>query len=103
MTPFGARLDIEIIKTPKPVLGVGSRGGFEEGGETKYIHFILNQRTLPLGKSFPECGDRKDGWCELNTFLEVQEKMYDLAQFDYACYGEYDSVKYGDIKNGAPP
>ncbi|KAI5466074.1 histidine phosphatase superfamily [Mariannaea sp. PMI_226] len=100
VTPFGARLDIEIIKTPKPVSI--NRDGFDDGKETKYIHFILNQRTLPLGKSFSECGDRKDGWCELDTFLEIQETMAEKARFDYACFGDYDSVHYGDIKDGAP-
>ena len=50
VTPFGARLDIEIIKTPKPLSA--DRDGYLDGEETKYIHFILNQRTLPLGKSF---------------------------------------------------
>ncbi|KAH6898591.1 histidine phosphatase superfamily [Thelonectria olida] len=98
ITPFGARLDIEIIKTPKPIKA--NREGSVDGNETKYIHFILNQRTLPLGKSFPECGDRIDGWCELDTFLEVQEKMYDTARFDYACFGDYDPIHYGDVKNG---
>lgn len=49
-----------------------SGDAYESGGPQKYIHFILNQRTLPLGVSFPECGDRDDGWCELETFLKVQ-------------------------------
>ncbi|KAI9171429.1 3-phytase A [Paramyrothecium foliicola] len=103
ITPFGARLDIEVIKTPKP-LSANREGYLETGGETKYIHFVLNQRTLPLGKSFSECGaDRKDGWCELNTFLKVQESMADLAKYDYACFGDYPSVSYGEVTDGAPP
>ncbi|KAF4463565.1 phytase [Fusarium albosuccineum] len=102
VTPFGARLDIEIIKAPKPVSP--SRDGYLEGKETKYIHFVLNQRTLPLGKSFPECDvNRKDGWCELETFLKVQDKMADKAQFDYACFGDYPSLPYGEVTDGAPP
>ncbi|KFA70504.1 hypothetical protein S40285_00632 [Stachybotrys chlorohalonatus IBT 40285] len=101
ITPFGARLDIEIIKAPRPVSP--QRDGFLDGGETKYIHFILNQRTLPLGKSFPECdADRKDGWCELDTFLEVQERMADAARFDYACFGDYPKTPYGTVTDGAP-
>lgn len=102
LTPFGARLDIEIIKTPQPLSP--NRDGYLRGGETKYIHFILNQRTIPLGKSFSECdAGRKDGWCELETFLKVQEDMPAKAQFDYACFGDYGSVPYGDVKDGAPP
>lgn len=94
ITPFGARLDIEIIKAPKPVRadrGGDSGSGYveEEGAkETKYIHFVLNQRTVPLGYSFSECdAARVDGWCELETFLAVQDKMPALANFDETCFG----------------
>ncbi|KAK7571332.1 hypothetical protein V3481_018548 [Fusarium oxysporum f. sp. vasinfectum] len=102
ITPFGARLDIEIIKAHKPISPARDR--YLEGNDTKYIHFILNQRTIPLGKSFPECDDnRKDGWCELDTFLKVQEEMADKAKFDYACFGDYPSYPYGKVTDGAPP
>lgn len=102
VTPFGARLDMEIIKTPKPLSP--NRDGYLRGDETKYIHFVLNQRTLPLGKSFPECdAHRKDGWCELDTFIKVQEAMSEKARFDHACFGDYPPVKYGDVTDGAPP
>lgn len=101
VTPFGARLDIEIIRAPHPVSP--NRDGYLAGEETKYIHFVLNQRTVPLGKSFPECDDsRRDGWCELDTFLKVQEKMEGLAQYDYACFGDWPAGKYGDFTDGAP-
>ena len=100
LQPFGCRLDIEVIKTPKPL---NSDRTYATGGETTYIHFILNQRTLPLGLSFPECGaDRLDGWCELETFLDVQKKSTELANYDFACNGDYPAVPYGEIKNGAP-
>ncbi|KAF9879048.1 histidine acid phosphatase [Colletotrichum karsti] len=102
ITPFGARLDIEIIKTPKPFKA--DRSGYEsEGGETKYIHFVLNQRTLPLGWSFPECDvERKDGWCELGTFLKVQEEMPKLADYQRACHGDIETVPYGVVYDGRP-
>jgi Histidine phosphatase superfamily (branch 2) len=100
LEPFGARLDIEVIKTPHPL---SAKRAYVEGNETTYIHFILNQRTLPLGFSFPECGaDRLDGWCELDIFLKVQKESPELAQYDYACNGDYPAVPYGDITNGAP-
>ncbi len=100
VTPFGARLDIEIIKTPQPL---SANRTYEDGEATDYVHFILNQRTLPMGLSFPECdADRLDGWCELGTFLETQEKVAGLAKFDYACYGDWDAVPYGQVSDGAP-
>lgn len=101
LEPFGARLDIEIIKTPKPV---GADRVYVDGEQATYLHFILNQRSLPLGASHPECGaDRLDGWCELGTFLEVMKKQMELADFDYACFGDYEIPAYGGITNGAPP
>ncbi|KAH7493871.1 hypothetical protein FOMA001_g1092 [Fusarium oxysporum f. sp. matthiolae] len=102
LTPFGARLDIEIIKAPSPVSP--KRDGYLDGKETKYIHFVLNQRTVPLGRSFPECDvNRKDGWCDLDTFIEVQDKMAEKAQFDYSCFGDYSSLPYGKVTDGVPP
>lgn len=103
VTPFAARLDMEIIKTPSPLSGDRSSGPkYTEGGETKYIHFVLNQRTLPMGKNFKECGDRDDGWCELETFLKVQEESLGKAQYEYACFGEYEAAAWGEIMDGAP-
>ncbi|KAF4455445.1 hypothetical protein F53441_2234 [Fusarium austroafricanum] len=102
LTPFGARLDIEIIKAPKPVSP--ERDGYLDGKETKYIHFVLNQRTVPLGRSFPECDvNRKDGWCELDTFIKIQDKMTEKAQFEYSCFGDYPSLPYGKVTDGVPP
>lgn len=102
ITPFGARLDIEVIKTPKPFKA--DRSGYEkDGGETKYIHFVLNQRTVPLGWSFPDCDvSRLDGWCELETFLNVQQGMPELAAYDRACHGDIETVPYGTVYDGRP-
>lgn len=45
---------------------------------------------------------RDDGWCELDTFLEVQSGMLAEANYDYACNAVYPTVPYGSITNGAP-
>ncbi|KAI9747290.1 MAG: hypothetical protein M1835_002153 [Candelina submexicana] len=102
MEPFGARLDIEIIKAPQPVSGNRTGTGYTSGPPTTYIHFILNQRTIPLGVSFPSCGNRADGWCELNTFIATQSNALALANYNYACNGNYSAQPYGTITNGAP-
>ncbi|SPN96746.1 related to phytase [Cephalotrichum gorgonifer] len=102
MTPFAARLDIEVIRAPLPLSA--DRESYLEGEETRYVHFVLNQRTVPLGLSHPECdAARVDGWCELHTFIRVQERMAKLARFDEACFGDYLPLKYGDVTDGAPP
>jgi Histidine phosphatase superfamily (branch 2) len=99
LEPFAARLDIEVIRTPSP-LSPGRE--YEEGKETTYIHFILNQRTIPLGVSFADCGERVDGWCELRTFLAVVKKEMGKAEYDFACNGDYPAETYGSIMDGAP-
>ncbi|KAL5614367.1 hypothetical protein BROUX41_004473 [Berkeleyomyces rouxiae] len=107
LTPFGARLDIEVIEVPHPI--AADRSGYLDehaaggGSVTRYVHFILNQRTIPLGLSFDKCGaDRVDGWCELETFLKVQSKMAAAAQYDLACHGEVDEQQFGKVTDGVP-
>ena len=57
LEPFACRLDIEIIKTPQPVHADRSASNpYVSGPPTSYVHFILNQRTILLGRSFEECG-----------------------------------------------
>lgn len=103
MEPFGARLDIEIINTPSPLNGSRAEGDcYEEGPPTTYVHFILNQRTLPTGPSFPACGLRDDGWCELTTWLDIQAGELAEAEYEYSCFGEYEVVPYGTLTDGVP-
>lgn len=89
LEPFGARLDIEIIKAPSPVAAnrTTSANAYLSGSPTTYVHFIVNQRTLPLGASFAACGNRTDGWCELNTFLSIQNSSLATAMYNYSCNG----------------
>jgi hypothetical protein len=67
------------------------------------VSFSPQQRTIPLGWSFPECdASRVDGWCELETFLKVQEDMPKLARYEYACFADYEQLPFGTIMDGAP-
>lgn len=106
MVPFGCRLDMEIIDSPQPVKTKRTssiENQYESGSATQYIHFILNQRTLPLGESISACGKRDDGWCELTTFLKAQASALKESQYTYACNGNYSAPGWGDVSNGAPP
>jgi hypothetical protein len=38
----------------------------------------------------------------LDTFLKVQEGSFEKADYEYACFGEYEAVPYGGITDGAP-
>ena len=105
MEPFGARLDIEVINAPLPVLAnrtCASDAYAATGSPTQYVHFVLNQRTIPLGASLPSCGNRTDGWCEMETFLAAEKAQVAMSNYEYACFGDYPSVPYGTLTNGAP-
>lgn len=104
MEPFGARLDIEIIDTPAPLSGKRSDGDkYLDGDATKYVHFILNQRTIPLGASYSDCGNRDDGWCEMSTFLDQLSTKVAEAEYEYSCFGNWPVVPYGRLSDGVPP
>jgi hypothetical protein len=34
--------------------------------------------------------------------LKVQKEQIELADYDYACFGEYEAPQYGDITDGRP-
>jgi hypothetical protein len=103
LQPFAGRLDIEVIKAPAPVNPKRlDKEVYLDGEPTSYVHFILNQRTIPLGKSHKDCGDRDDGWCEMETFLKVMQKQIELADYEFACFGEYEDPTYGEITDGRP-
>jgi hypothetical protein len=71
-------------------------------GTTTYMHMLLNQRTVPLGKSYSACGNRTDGWCEYDAFMQSLGTANDLADYQYACFGNYSAVPYGNVTDGAP-
>ena len=101
MEPFAARLDIEVINTPHPIKAENCQD-YDEGGPTSYVHFVLNQRTIPLGKSYTQCGSLQNGWCEFGAFLNATVNIVEESQFEYACFGNYSSVPYGTLTNGVP-
>ena len=110
MEPFGANLVIEIIKTSEPVKAkrpsslttAKTSDYYSSGKATTYVHFILNQRTIPLYKSYSQCETRDDGWCELSSFLSVLSGLLAAARYEYACFADYSTVAYGGITNGVP-
>jgi hypothetical protein len=100
MEPFAARMVLEKIQCSAPINP--SRNGTMTGPATSYMHMLLNQRTVPLGLSYPLCGNRSDGWCEYSAYLNTLAEQNALANFTYACFGNYGAVPYGAITNGAP-
>jgi hypothetical protein len=72
------------------------------GTATTYIHLTIGQRTVPLYKSYPECEQRDDGWCELSTIMKVWSGLLDEARYDYSCNGKYTPAAPGNITDGVP-
>jgi hypothetical protein len=110
MTPFGARLAWEIITAPHPVNAqrpTSSNATMADyynttGEATMYVHQTLGQRTLPLWKSYPECEQRDDGWCEVGTYLEILGGLLDEARYEESCWGSYPSAAWGEVTDGVP-
>lgn len=87
LEPFSARVDIELIQTPSPLKKHLSYD--TTGGSTTYIHVLINQRTLDLHKQYSQCSALDSGWCELNNFLTAAADLYELSEYEYACFGNY--------------
>lgn len=85
LTPFAARLAVEIIEC--------------EDEQDDFIHFTLNQRTVPLDTRKYGSGYRKnDGWAKLGSWLSGISDRNEMAAWNYACYGEYefDGIDFTD-------
>ncbi|KAI9798848.1 MAG: hypothetical protein M1825_004971 [Sarcosagium campestre] len=103
LTPFAARLAIEVLEAPHPVHADRIGPPLQASGPpTRYIHFVLNERTIPLGASIAGCGARVDGWCEFDAFLAAQANAVHTADYSFACNGDYAPVEYGVITDGRP-
>lgn len=99
----------EIIQAPSPIkatrptnLTASMSDYYAEGNTTTYIHLLLNQRTVPLHKSYPECEQRDDGWCELSTVMKIFGGLLDTARYEYSCFGAYPSTPNGNVTDGVP-
>ncbi|RHZ43661.1 histidine phosphatase family protein [Aspergillus thermomutatus] len=107
IVPFAGRTNIEIIQAPHKVRARRPAGSQENAyvagtPETFYVHFLQNQRTLPLHASFDECEYRDDGWCELSTFMAVQKQSLQKAKYEYSCFGNWTITEYGTVTDGVP-
>ncbi|GKZ28335.1 hypothetical protein AbraIFM66950_003592 [Aspergillus brasiliensis] len=108
--PFAGRLNIEIIRAPHKINPHRSHLDHHQDNiylnhtkETEYVHFLLNQRTVPLHQSLPECCPfRSDGWCELDAFLRAQRDSLRKAEYDFSCWGKWDLGEFGEVWDGVP-
>ncbi|KAK9452061.1 histidine phosphatase superfamily [Limtongia smithiae] len=76
LTPFGARLYVELIDCP-------------EFSETM-IRLKLNNRVLPL-TGVGACPADEEGFCSITTFIDALKIATERVDYDNACFG----VPYG--------
>jgi hypothetical protein len=100
LTPFGSRLITEVIgcKDAKPTAKsqhvapyYATQNGYNPANATtKFIRMRLNSGILPLSSIRGGlCAGRTDGLCELSKFIESQKDADKLANYQYACFGNY--------------
>ncbi|KAK8091404.1 uncharacterized protein PG998_015219 [Apiospora kogelbergensis] len=107
ITPFAAKMVWEVIDAPRPVKArrpdpaKGADEHYDDGGATKYVHLTLSQRTVPLGESYPECGRRSDGWCDMDTFMRILDGLLEQAKYEFSCFGNYTAIPYGNVTDAS--
>lgn len=100
LTPFAAKLVTEVIgcgsADPTAVhdtrtYTTPTQYGYSPSNAThKFIRMRLNNGILPLSTiRGGACGNRTDGLCAMDGFLQSQANAYQLSNFDYACFGNY--------------
>lgn len=64
---------------------------------SKFIRQRLNNGILPLNSiRGGACEGRSDGMCPLADFVRSQENSTNLANYQYACFGNW-SITYEDV------
>ncbi|KAI9925832.1 hypothetical protein MW887_005638 [Aspergillus wentii] len=106
ITPFGARFISEVWTCPSDTsfdnLGATlyKNPDLSSKKDTKdYIRFVLNNAPVPL-KGVPGCDGAKNGFCAVPDFLKGVPDMKKEAEYQYACYGDYNST--GQVGDGYP-
>ena len=100
LTPFGANLITEVIgcssSSPETVRNARTQytptqyGYNAKTASHKFIRMRLNDGIIPLDSMRDgHCAGRKDGLCSLSGFLTGVEKAEKLANYQYACFGNY--------------
>jgi hypothetical protein len=116
IVPFTARLITEVIscdsKHPKPeqherVRYYASQHGYGSGSEKgshRFVRMRLNGAVLPLSTiRGGACRGRPDALCPLDKFFDSQKQAKERANYQEACFGEYDVPIDGRDLDGTVP
>ncbi|OUT23444.1 hypothetical protein CAS74_001763 [Pichia kudriavzevii] len=106
VVPFASQTYFEIIECDGEVSANRTEpetsSNSTTGTPNKYVHMILNDHTIDLSKNFPEyCSPRVDGWCEFDSFVKYLDTLWEVADFEEACFsGTYNTTQI--VTDGAP-
>jgi hypothetical protein len=80
--------DARVSYTP------GQYGYNPNDASHKFVRMRLNNGILPLNTLREgSCGNaqtgRVDGMCAMSSFIESQKNVESLANYDFACFGNY--------------
>ncbi len=104
LTPFGGKLITETIgcsssnaapvKNSRVSYTPGQYGYSASNAANKFVRMRLNNGILPLNSiRGGACGNattgRVDGLCALQDFIKSQQNTTALANYQYACFGNY--------------
>ncbi|KAK1144941.1 hypothetical protein N8T08_004656 [Aspergillus melleus] len=111
VTPFGANIVTEVWTCPQG----GESTSFEtedlassmyrnpdlsKTANTKdYLRFVLNGAPVPLD-GLVGCEDAVNGFCGVDGFLSGVGTLKENAEYQFACFGEYDLDK--QVRDGRP-
>ncbi|KAI9045878.1 histidine phosphatase family protein [Aspergillus affinis] len=111
VTPFGANIVTEVWTCPSD----GDGASFEtenlagsmyrnpdlsETDHTKdFLRFVLNGAPVPLD-GLVGCEDAVNGFCDVDEFLGGVEALKEDAEYQFACFGEYELDK--QVGDGRP-
>ncbi|CAK7264996.1 hypothetical protein SEPCBS57363_001356 [Sporothrix epigloea] len=106
LTPFGGHLVAEVFgcKSAAPeavtahttVYSKKSTGYDAAKASHKFVRLRLNNGILPLNTiRGGHCAGRTDGFCAIKDFLASQANSTALANYEYACTGNY-TIKHPD-------
>lgn len=82
------------------VYSPGANGYHAANATFKFVRQRLNNGVLPIDTiRGGACEGRTDGLCLLSDFIRSQDNSTNLANYQYACFGNY-SVSYDETITG---
>jgi hypothetical protein len=110
LTPFGTRLETEVLgctsatpevrNTASTIYSIGQNGYKPAHAPHKFIRIRWNNGILPLDTVPGGFCTRSDGLCPLDRFIQSQASASELANYQYACFGNWTLNELKFVEDG---